>query len=72
MGILRRIEYMTDHSFPWRKMDFKILQRVYRVVHEYQFEHVKHVSLAAAAIYKWVCTSRHTSTTRGMNPLMKL
>ncbi|XP_060608198.1 uncharacterized protein LOC132760265 isoform X2 [Ruditapes philippinarum] len=54
MGIIRRIEYMTNHSFPWRKMDFKVLQRVYKVVHEYQFEHVKHVSLAAAAIYKWI------------------
>ncbi|XP_045215385.2 uncharacterized protein LOC123565591 [Mercenaria mercenaria] len=54
MVILKRMEYMSEHSFPWHKMDFKVLQRVYKIIHEYPFEQVKHVSLAAAAIYKWI------------------
>lgn len=54
MVILKRMEYMSDRSFPWRNMEYKTLQRVYKTVHAYSFEHVQHVSLAAAAIYKWV------------------
>ncbi|KAL4227395.1 hypothetical protein ACF0H5_012838 [Mactra antiquata] len=54
MVILKRMEYMASNTFPWRSMDKKILDRVNNGIHEYSYEHIKHVNQSAATIYKWI------------------